>query len=289
MYKLFYRSFYMESKMSDFKIKLVELLKTVPDGERIHISKEVLEDLIFTSVVFRKNRAGRCSFKLPIWTGPFLQKIDLSELDFDDVAWSMLVADYDEVDSSLVDEDVYDKLMSDFYVPSGYVVDFSNTNANIDFSASFESKECGHIIIANCDFSNVNLADVKDRIVARDCNFSGTGLDYPIKSLFRNCDLSGNNLSGLVLDAIDLIGNHSATVGFKDCRLADTGISVIFDLESVSDLSIVEQQNFQNDFDAYLKSGCLDNCYVNQKKILSQKFQGDLLTDISNQISSFKK
>ena len=47
--------------------KLIEYLKQVPYGNRIHINKELLEQLIFE---VQQDKNGRL-VKFPVWTGYF--------------------------------------------------------------------------------------------------------------------------------------------------------------------------------------------------------------------------
>ena len=70
-----------ESAKKELRANIEEQLKQVPDGQRVHLDKELLEDLIFFK---GKNKDGRV-IKVPVWTGHFLRKIDLSEISFENV------------------------------------------------------------------------------------------------------------------------------------------------------------------------------------------------------------
>lgn len=90
-----------------------------PEGERIHIQKEILEQLLFGTVIM-DTPTGQVLVKYIVWSGDFLSKIDLSEISFDDVLWDINVEDDDNYYS---ENEIYE-------------INLSNTNAHIDFSKS---------------------------------------------------------------------------------------------------------------------------------------------------------
>jgi len=60
-----------------------EQLKNVPDGQRISLDNELLEELLFDKYVIDEEKG--VIVKLPIWSGEVLRKIDLSKISFENV------------------------------------------------------------------------------------------------------------------------------------------------------------------------------------------------------------
>lgn len=78
-----------------------EILKHSPNTKKVSIKKEVLEQLLFEEVVL--NEKENIVIKLPVWSGEFLEKIDLSEVDFTNVSWGGLY--YLEKNNDILDEE----------------------------------------------------------------------------------------------------------------------------------------------------------------------------------------
>ena len=151
-----------EKSKDELRKTIIKRVKDFPYGRRAHIDKELLESLLFKKIVY--NRDTGETLKLPVWSGDFLKKIDLSEVDFEDVSWSLFVEDtYDfpeEEYEEFMDKETYDEM--EFILPTlkqGDRVNYSETNARIDFKKSFEYKKTGRINIMFCDFSYVDLSN----------------------------------------------------------------------------------------------------------------------------------
>ena len=149
--------------------ELEEKLKEVPEGERIHIEKEKLDSLIFEQYLIEDENI-MCKF--PIWTGDFLTKLDLSELDFADVCWSIH-------GNPMFDTLFYEEL-KEYDMLSSNENNFSNTNARIDLSQSIEARYYNTLYIVGCNFENVDLSfndlsQVNDGCILN-CNLKNTGL-----------------------------------------------------------------------------------------------------------------
>lgn len=111
-----------QKDLNELRNEIEKQLEQIPEGSKIKIEKQLLEQLIFNT---GKSEEGT-PYKAIVWSGPFLRKIDLSKLSFDNVTW-----DRDDVAYSKV------RLATHFK----YIIDLSNTNAKIDFSKSFKVKE----------------------------------------------------------------------------------------------------------------------------------------------------
>lgn len=171
--------------IKELRKKIKKMLKKVPDGERISVKNvKNLEKLIFQEYVIDEQKGIK--IKIPVWTGDFLSKLDLSELDFSDVAWGLYcVEDNRNPDKVLAEkyvyhDDVMDRLkeiVSNYNIASAYedynelsreiydcfdsvtVRRFINTNAKIDLKKSFEYKTFNHIFINCADFEGTDLSN----------------------------------------------------------------------------------------------------------------------------------
>ena len=259
---------------------IVRKLESVPDGQMINLDKDVLENLLFKVITY--NNETKEQLKLPVWTGEFLRKIDLSEVSFEDVSWSLIVNDtWDNP------EDEYTKYMDKetsknissilprFTEPYDQRIDFSMTNANIDFSKSFEFKKKGKINILFCDFEGVDLSnnDMSKIGSIFFSNLADTNITLTPK-MFANrksskigttC-LRNIDLSKFSYDALDLI--RSTRVFEGDCDFTNTGLNVTID-PSAEEWHGSEAEMLKKDL-GLLTSG-LSGCYINGKKIVSNE------------------
>lgn len=203
-----------------------EQLKKVPEGKRLVLPNETLEQLLFEEVVVNEKENIRVKF--PVWSGKFLRKLDLSSVSFENVDWYclwFLVEDKsyrDNDDCEFIglfefkdiatgknievydDEDMFRNRLKGVQslerLYSG-VVDYSFSNATIDLSNSFFSKYSGRPRVLGCNFSGCNVYFSKmlnENQEFGDCDFSNTSIKLPKKindnhifgCNFENCDLS---------------------------------------------------------------------------------------------------
>ena len=207
-----------------------EQLKEVPEGQKIHLDKDLLEQLLFETCIFQLSGNSfpyeldgkKVSVKHLIWSGSFLSKIDLSEVSFDGVYWNVA---YNAVE--------YFDEASNLYQEYGVtMIDLSNTNAKIDFSKAFGSDLDGvEIEMSCCNFSNTNLSNnlIDYDFSAEKCDFSNTGLRVNFKSdsdiRFYSSVLSGLDLSEYTVDETFFGEEYQQYIAF-DCDLSNTGLSV---------------------------------------------------------------
>ena len=118
----------VEEKLSDIK----------DNSEKIKFDSELLEQLIFDEMTVSLSDKSLV-FKYPVWTGKILQKLDLSELSFDNVFWGA-----DSIVESIINgSEFFKKKLDEDGIIKGendLLIDFSNTNADIDFTKSFDYK-----------------------------------------------------------------------------------------------------------------------------------------------------
>lgn len=211
--------------------KLIEEeLKKVPNGYRIHLDKELLEDLLFETTIYDREKGY--VLKLPIWTGEFLSKLDLSDVSFEDVAWSLRLDEneikanyYDlmEIMQTIFAESLRDGLrysdfeefvkkteiyrnfrMNDLYrLKHNEKITFRNTNAHIDFQKSWESKHYWGSDIVNCDFSFTDLSNncLDDIVNVSSSNLSNTNIK--VTEISGLSEIGENKYSSEKMDTID--------------------------------------------------------------------------------------
>lgn len=213
----------------ELRYLIEEKLVDVPEGQRIHLDKELLEQLLFeTSVVELSDndemKGKKIVAKHLIWSGSFLSKIDLSEVSFDDVIWNVI---YDE--GVYFANDVIN-LYEKYDIKE---INLSNTNAKIDFSKSFgrKYKNDWDVELMCCNFSNTNLSNnlIDYNFTAEKCNFSNTSLSVNFKNdcsiRFYTSILSGLDFSKCVVDETAFGEEYQRYVVF-DCDLSNTGLRV---------------------------------------------------------------
>jgi len=138
-----------------------------------------LEELLFERYEFEDGKI----IKIPVWTGEFLQKLDLSEISFENVLWD--VSKYG------------DYLSKD--IPGVSSVDLVNTNANIHLARPQTSFN----IMSNCNFEGTDLSsqtiylsefgNVSDAslVIMPNCNFRNTGVYVVLNNEAVNDNLIG--------------------------------------------------------------------------------------------------
>jgi hypothetical protein len=121
----------------ELRDEVVKLLNNVPFGKRISLDKDLLDELLFEEVLLNKETGVK--MKIPVWSGVFLRKLDLSDVNFDDVSWSFLADEQNDLGSIYekinIDSDGRDRvnvLCSDYYkyfsdLSDDFVVDYSKT------------------------------------------------------------------------------------------------------------------------------------------------------------------
>ena len=145
----------------DLRLKIEQELKNISNEECIHFDKYLLEQLLFDEIVYNKNIVA--TLKLPIWSGDFLSKIDLSEVSFDNVSWSLIAFKrYNCGFDDLFDDKTWlkfnDSKENRLSIGTNEYVNYKNTNANIDFSKSWEFKVIGKIKLVCCNFSYESIS-----------------------------------------------------------------------------------------------------------------------------------
>ena len=283
----------------ELRKKIIEQLKEVPIGQMVQIDKETLEDLLFETITVDKEKG--IQVKLPVWSGEFLRKIDLSQVDFTNVSWSMLGVDDSYVEDVIwndfdrygieLDEQtmsIIKRIQKDneerFELANGYAVGYFRTNARIDLSKSFEAIHGNEISIRGCDFggldfSQQDLSNIKS-IFVHSSNLYGTKL--PIGNIPLDAwgsDFNGIDLSTKKIDALQyMLGEYSQ---LASCNLTNCGVQIILDSEKFSDGKYKEelQQAMNEDW---------VGCYVNGKRVLSNEEKQTTATEKREEYEKMK-
>ncbi len=300
-----------QKSKNELRKKIIEMVEKVPYGQRVHLDKELLEDLLFEVIVLDKEQGT--VVKMPVWSGEFLRKIDLSEVDFTNVTWDILSCEEEDAEilfNNIVisDESVYrnnnarEKRENFLKRQVGYTVDYSWTNANIDLTKSFEAIHEQSIVISECNFTGVDLSQldltgIKGLYLV--CSSIGkTNLLIP-----SNVDISGCESS---FEGIDLSSRTIYASGYFDiaeradlpyCNLKSTGINI----------KLCEDELDKSKYDGAFYMAmihCWVGCYLNGKKVLDeepvanssnqsepteQSFIDDVLSDLQGQVRRTRK
>ena len=229
-----------------------EILEKSPEDQRVPISKNLLEQLLFEEVIL--NEEENIVIKLPVWSGEFLQKIDLSQVDFSNVSWSALyylakyknffdhmnpITDYicqfnknNKFDNREV---ILNRLMKIENLERLFEgrVNYSGTNANIDLSKSFEALHCDMINVSGCEFKGCKVVFSKklNNFNLNDCDFTNSTIKLPkvvkdtsVKEcVFENCDLSESffDITTMLSEGKNLnnLKNTKVKLFFRDSKI----------------------------------------------------------------------
>lgn len=260
----------------ELRKQIEERLKTVPEGQRVTIKKDLLEELLFETIKY-----DDIVIKLPFWSGKFLSKIDLSNVDFEDVSWTALsdcsgTPLSDKLESSYYEdlatkaEYLYKELKHRFK-DYDFVIDYSNTNAKIDFKKSAEAKYSSDekTAVWEANFSGMDFSDASmDGLNFSWCDLSNTGIKISNESnlSFYYCNLENNNLNNLTFRIEEIIDYHKV----YECNLKNTGIKFIYDNDKKLPAGYTVE-DWGKEISNILKAGKLDGCYVDGKLIHSKE------------------
>ena len=218
----------------ELRNEVEKVLLSTPGEERLFMPKEILEELLFDEVTYNSGRKQRV--KLPVWSGDFLKKLDLSQIDFTNVSWALLIQDDRDVYATFrmhSDKNFFDKIKHHYNKPNYEGVNYSGTNAKIDLSKSFEALAFGEIMLIDCNFSRVDFTGVdlsKLRLI-KNCNLKNAKIKIPAEVFAKtlivpNCDLQGIDLSDCTLDLYELCSHGG---NFEKINFKDTGLKIILD------------------------------------------------------------
>lgn len=275
---------------NELRKRVEEKLESVKEGERVHIDKEILEYLLFDIVESKdeyiEDETEDVTLKLPVWSGPFLRKIDLSEVSFDNVCWSLIndrmfrtgfASTFDELKEETIAR------LKQYELDKGKKVDYSYTNAQIDVSKSYEALRANcYNVVVGVDFSGL---DIKvGSLSFDDCNFNSAIIEINNQDVaFYRCDLSRANLNNnknikflwydedISIEGLEDSEEFGEGYICNDCNLSYTGINILLDKEWYGATSEEHREGGKMALADYIRKGYLDGCYINGKLIHSRE------------------
>lgn len=286
---------------------------------RIKIDKDVLEQLLFDSYtvgVYGSEKGQTYKpVKLPVWSGEFLQKIDLSEVDFSGVLW---VPAYEA-------ENLVDGLDRQKYQIDD--IDYSNTNANIDLSKAFLFKTKRHdfeksedidaelIHIVGCNFENVDLSksNLDGKLIhIIDVDFENTNIKFNNTNMnpkngyrdgsIESCNMNHTDLSNLTVPFLPMMdplmgGSGGQSFSLNSCK--NSGLKIVCNEEWLTDYAKDLFDNFDTSEKVEIFFECMRDffdendfvgCYFNGTLIESKEQLIELSTNTMKKlIDDYKK
>lgn len=239
-----------KEEIVNLREKIKYYLETYSNHEKLIIPKELLEVLLFE--IIEVNIKGKAyKVKVPIWSGEFLSKIDLREVDFKDVLWKYdicvaLNSVFDQISNAI------SQIRSTYpvYTTPPYDICYANTNAQIDLTESFVSnfgktasiqKHDGLVSVAHCNFSgtDVRIGEETKAIQLLYSSFAKSKISIPnISSMTIRCsDLSDNDLSYL---SINGLSNNFYGTNFRN-----SGININLEPSELESYLKIDDQYFK--------------------------------------------
>lgn len=226
-----------------------------PEGTRVKLDKNLLEELLFE---IKKDENGQ-EYKEIIWgMRAGLDKIDLSDISFDNVNWEL-----------------------------DYLLNLSNSNASIKFKNAYRGKK--GVVVSHVDFENVPLsksnADAIDS--AHNCSFKGTKIKLTpftptTMKRFTQCDFTGVDLHESVLTSFQILVGNPVDC-FKGSIFKNTGIHI----------EMTNLVDHQNSISRMIHDGDLAGCYVNGVYILdaeqSKQKANDMLSEYRTYVDNYRE
>ena len=162
----------------------------------------------------------------------------------------------------------------------GQYVTYTNTNANIDFTQSWEYRTKGKIVLISCNFVGTDLSknDMSSVQHIYNCLLHNTNLLLPSSDKVlpsftaMESSFSGLDLSTYTLDAKEMVMDGVTHFNY-DCQLDNTRAKII---NYTKDMQDYEGFDLLSTFNSYLKEGYYDGCYINGK--LWKSFEENQIT-----------
>ena len=267
-------SYKMRNKIRKTTAAYLESLD-LEEGQRIDFPELFglsLEDLLFETITAED---GKVICKLPVWSGDFLKHIKLENVNFDNVAWSIIgtvkkgtiCGDYENMfnitglSKSTIEENVL-PVISDIKRDEiiGCYVNYEGTDAHIDLGKSYEAKTLDNVKISHCNFRGTDLSKTKFknytglRVHRSDVAYTGLPVAEAYGVIAYESDFSGLDLSNFEINYTGYKRN-CPSYHFPACCLVDTGIKIKKDLR----------------IDSYDRNAMFTGCYIDGELCKSQK------------------
>lgn len=238
-----------------------EKIKKVPQGKRLYINKDLLEKLIF-----EQETNNRKNVKIPVWTGEFLSKIDLSEISFENVS---------------------------FYSPDDNYIILKNTNAIIDLNKIYNPG-----LVKHANLSGTKL--IGNLIESYDADLSNCGLSAVNLMKYRrgeSTNFTDNNLEGFIIRdnrqtfCNDI--NKANNFRYTGAVVSKSIFSFSLSLSMRGLISVKENNEFYKKFDGckIISLGNDEISAINQNNnydIVDDDLLNYISSDLDRQISKFR-
>lgn len=252
-----------------------------PKDLKIKLAPEVLEDLLFEKMTYDGKPV-----KFPVFS-KYLKYFDLSEVSFEDVTWSQTTAeklgfDRDEYTRSSGLQ-LYKAPGAKYRTP----VDYSWTNAKIDFSKSWDAKNSkdGRGVVEHCIFAGTNLSnnDLSKLSVIDNCNFSSTNIKITDMQAF----VHETQVTNSIFDYVNFV-EHSISIPdliehFDESSFRKTRLHIVGSREEATSCS-----KDGTNLSAMIVQDQIGGCYLNGRYINTKEESKKLKEQLQQQYAEYE-
>lgn len=260
--------------LTEIRKKVEKQLSQVPEGQKIKLPKETLEILIFDNYVAEMDSdsiihnylKSRVPFKMIAWDMKHYDKLDLSEVSFDNVYWG---------DERILDctESIRPKLTAG-ELKFRPVINLSNTNAKIDFSKAIPiivktgryKNKCHNVrIIYRYNFDNTDLSNnyLYDGYIIKSTVLANTNINIDFTNNYfvidftdlSNVDLSNNTVTEKVFST----NEDEPQIYISHSVLRNTGLNI-----TLPSYQVIKTNDVLN---SMILNGHLKGCYINGRVV----------------------
>ena len=263
-----------KERLTEIRKKVEKQLSQVPEGQKIKLPKETLETLIFDNYVAEMDSDSiihnylnsRVPFKMVAWDMKHYDKLDLSEVSFDNVYWG---------DERILDctESIRPKLNAG-ELKFRPVINLSNTNAKIDFSKAIPiivktgryKNKCHNVrIIYRYNFDNTDLSNnfLYDGYIIKSTVLANTNINIDFTNNYfvidftdlSNVDLSNNTVTEKVFST----NEDEPQIYISHSVLRNTGLNI-----TLPSYQVIKTNDVLN---SMILNGHLKGCYINGRVV----------------------
>lgn len=263
-----------KERLTEIRKKVEKQLSQVPEGQKIKLPKETLETLIFDNYVAEMDSDStvhnylkrRVPFKMVTWDMNHYDKLDLSEVSFDNVYWG---------DERILDctESIRPKLTAG-ELKFRPIINLSNTNAKIDFSKAipiiiktgrYKNKYYNVRIIYRFNFDNTDLSNnlLNHGFVLKYSLLGNTNINIDFENYYfvidftdlSNVDLSNNTVTEKVFST----NEDEPQIYISHSVLRNTGLNI-----TLPSYQTIKTNDVLN---RMILNGDLKGCYINGRVV----------------------
>ncbi len=260
-----------------------QLENRIPNDSRIHLDKELLESLLFEIHMTKDKQLA----KFLIWSGPFLSKIDLSEISFEDVVWNLQECETSSY--GLFETNYYQNISS---------IDLSYTNAKIDFNQSYRMKQFDYEIVNGVKLEGVDLSHSNGECIKdfNNSNFKDTNIlvqfhfnlndladqnnSWVCNTNFENVDLSNVEIPAWYFS--EYLEEH----GIYGGNFTNTGLKINTTIEPEDEADL---KSGLKTIGELVQNEAFIHCYIDGTLMLSRKEKEEIKIQKLNAYQAFKE